>query len=81
MSIQAKVEEAIYQKLASSPWAIKHSELIMIMHPRTWQELLKEVMTKDDNSINRFDSELKYKGIKVYRSQDIEDLFTQIIVK
>lgn len=81
MSIQARVEEAIYQKLVSGPWAIKHSDLVMIMHPRAWQELLKEVMAKDDNSINRFDAEPKYKGIKVYRSQDIEHMFTQIIVK
>ena len=49
---------------------------LIVMHPKTWQDLVKEVFEGYDMSIKRHDPSLKYKGIRVLRSLDmVEGLF------
>ncbi len=69
--MQSKLENAISTFIFSHGW--KDISLI-IMHPKTWADLIKEA---DINvcrlTIYRYDSELKYKGIRVVRSSDMEE--------
>jgi hypothetical protein len=44
---------------------------IIVMHPQTWQDLVKEVTGKDGMAINRYDPDMRYRGIKVLMSLDL----------
>lgn len=44
---------------------------LIVMHPQTWVDLAKEVIGKDGMVINRYDPNMKYRGIKVLRSLDL----------
>ena len=44
---------------------------IIVMHPQTWIDLAKEVNDKFGMAINRYDPNLRYRGIKVLRSWDL----------
>jgi hypothetical protein len=43
----------------------------IVMHPQTWVDLVKEVTGKDGMVINKYDPNMKYRGIKVLRSLDL----------
>ena len=44
---------------------------LIVMHPQTWVDLVKEVTGKDGMAINIHDTNKKYRGIKVLRSLDL----------
>jgi hypothetical protein len=44
---------------------------LIIMHPKTWEDLRKESFMCDFSFMNRHSIVLKYRGIKVIRSYDI----------
>jgi len=69
MSLISKLEEELYQRIRQTG---KYCDLI-VMHPQTWVDLKKEVFDLDSTVINRHDPSLKYKGIRVIRSLDIEE--------
>lgn len=52
---------------------------LIVMNPDTWQNILREVISCDSVEIEKNNFLLKYKGIKVFRSQDIsKDIFELI---
>ncbi len=65
--IQDKLENQIHNVIMESAREPK----IIVMHPQTWVDLEKEVTGKDGIAINRYDPNMKYKGIKVLRSLDL----------
>ena len=65
--IQEKLENQIHNLIMETA---KEPKLI-VMHPQTWVDLVKEVTSKDDIAINRHDPNMKYRGIKVLRSFDL----------
>lgn len=70
--LQDKLENEIYVRISQTG---RECNLI-VMHPKTWQDLLKEVVESCGMAINRHDPSLKYRGIKVLRSLDMaEGLF------
>jgi len=66
--IQNCLENEIYTKVCKTG---KEPDLI-VMHPTTWQDLSKEIMSNDRLEINRHRLDLSYRGIKVIRSFDLE---------
>jgi len=65
--IQNKLENKIHNLIM-----VKLREpKIIIMHPKTWQDLVKEVTGSYLMAINVYDGDMKYKGIKVLRSLDL----------
>jgi hypothetical protein len=65
--IQDKLENQIYNVVMETAREPK----FIVMHPQTWDDLIKEVTGKDGMAINRYDPNLKYRGIKVLRSLDL----------
>ena len=70
--LQGKLENEMYARISQTG---RECNLI-VMHPKTWQDLFKEVVDSDGMAIYRHDPSLKYKGIRVLRSLDmVEGLF------
>lgn len=70
--LQEQLENEMYATISQTG---RECNLI-VMHPKTWQDLFKEVVGSDGISIYRHDQSLKYKGIRVLRSLDmVEGLF------
>jgi hypothetical protein len=67
--IQEKLENEMYARISQTG---RECNLI-VMHPRTWQDLLKEVIDSDGMAIYRHDPSLKYRGIQVLRSLDVAE--------
>lgn len=65
--IQDKLENQIHNVIMETGREPK----LIVMHPQTWVDLVKEVFWKDGMEINRFDQNMKYRGIKVLRSLDL----------
>lgn len=70
-NLEHKIRERIFQTGT-------HCEII-IMHPKTWQELKIEVFSSEGFEINRFDNSLLYRGIRVVRSLDIAEGIFEVI--
>ena len=66
MKLQTLLEEAIYNHLSGK----KYEPTLIVVHPRTYRELVAEI-----NQILSFHlgDNLKYRGIKVLRSHDVEE--------
>ena len=65
--IQDKLDNQIHNVIMETTRDPK----VIVMHPQTWDDLVKEVTGKDGMAIYRYDSNMKYKGIKVLRSLDL----------
>lgn len=65
--IQDKLENQIYNVIMETAREPK----LIVMHPQTWVDLVKEVTGKDGMAINIYDPNKKYRGIKVLRSLDL----------
>ena len=65
--IQNKLENKILNVIMETA----RNPKIIVMHPKTWEDLAKEVTGKDGMAINRHDPNMKYRGIKVLRSLDL----------
>lgn len=65
--IQDKLENQIHNLIVETA----REPRIIVMHPQTWVDLVKEVTRKDGMAINRHDPNMKYRGIKVLRSLDL----------
>ena len=65
--IQDKLENQIHNVIMETAREPK----LIVMHPQTWVDLVKEVTAKDGMAINRYDQNMKYRGIKVLRSLDL----------
>jgi hypothetical protein len=65
--IQDKLENQIHNVIMETAREPK----LIVMHPQTWVDLVKEVTGKDGMAINRYDPNMKYRGIKVLRSLDL----------
>jgi uncharacterized membrane protein len=65
--IQDKLENQIYNVIMETARVPK----LIVMHPQTWVDLVKEVTGKDGMAINIYDPNKKYRGIKVLRSLDL----------
>jgi hypothetical protein len=65
--IQDKLENQIHNLIMETAKEPK----IIVMHPQTWIKIAKEVTGKEGMAINRYDPNMKYKGIKVLRSLDL----------
>jgi hypothetical protein len=65
--IQDKLENQIHNVIMETAREPK----FIVMHPQTWVDLVKEVIAKDGMAINRYDQNMKYRGIKVLRSLDL----------
>ena len=65
--IQDKLENQIYNVIMETA----REPRLIVMHPQTWVDLVKEVTGKDGMAINRHDPNMKYRGIKVLRSLDL----------
>lgn len=65
--IQDKLENQIHNVIMETAREPK----LIVMHPQTWADLAKEVIGKDGMAINRYDPNMKYRGIKVLRSLDL----------
>lgn len=65
--IQDKLENQIHNVIMETAREPK----LIVMHPQTWVDLVKEVISKDGMAINRYDPNMKYRGIKVLRSLDL----------
>ena len=49
---------------------------LIVMHPKTWEYLCKDVWDSESMAIYKHDASLKYNGIRVLRSLDmVEGLF------
>lgn len=74
--IQDKLENQIYNVIMETAREPK----LIVMHPQTWIDLTKEVFGNNGMYINRYDSNMKYRGIKVIRSLDLlEGEFEMVI--
>jgi len=51
---------------------------LIVMHPKTWQHLFKEVVDADSMAIYQHEPNLKYKGIRVLRSLDLEEKIIEV---
>lgn len=65
--IQDKLENQIYNVIMETAREPK----LIVMHPQTWFDLVKEVNDKDGMEINIYNPNMKYRGIKVLRSLDL----------
>ena len=65
--IQDKLENQIYNLIMET----SRQPNIIVMHPQTWVDLVREVTGKDGMEINRLNPNKKYRGIKVLRSLDL----------
>ena len=65
--IQDKLEDQIFDVIHET----YREPRVIVMHHKTWFDLMKEVIGKNDMSINRYSSDMKYKGIKILRSEDV----------
>lgn len=65
--IQDKLENQIHNVIMETA----REPRLIVMHPQTWVDLVKEVICKDGMAINRYDQNMKYRGIKVLRSLDL----------
>ena len=65
--IQDKLENQIYNVFMETAREPK----LIVMHPQTWADLVKEVTGKDGLAINTYDPNKRYRGIKVLRSLDL----------
>jgi hypothetical protein len=65
--IQGKLENQIHNVITETA----REPRTIVMHPQTWENLINEVIIKDGMAINRFESNIKYRGIKVLRSLDL----------
>lgn len=65
--IQDKLENQIHNVIMETAREPK----LIVMHPQTWFDLVKEVTGKYGMAINRYDPNMKYRGIKVLRSLDL----------
>ena len=65
--IQDKLENQIHNVIMETAREPK----LIVMHPQTWIDLVKEVTGKDGMAINRYIQNMKYRGIKVLRSLDL----------
>lgn len=65
--IQDKLENQIHNVIMETAREPK----LIVMHPLTWENLAKEVIGKDGMTINKYDPNMKYRGIKVLRSLDL----------
>ena len=65
--IQDKLENQIHNVIMETAREPK----FIVMHPQTWVDLVKEVTGKDGMAINRYGTNMKYRGIKVLRSLDL----------
>jgi len=66
--IQDKLENQIHNVIMETAREPK----IIVMHPRTWQDLVKEITGEDGVAINRHYPDMRYyRGIKVLRSLDL----------
>lgn len=65
--IQDKLESQIHNVIMKTAREPK----IIVMHPQTWVDLVKEITGKDGIAINRHAPDMKYRGIKVLRSLDL----------
>ena len=65
--IQNKLKNQIHNVIMETERMPK----LIVMHPQTWVDLQKEVTGKDGVAINRYDPNMKYRGIKVLRSLDL----------
>ena len=65
--IQDKLENQIHNVIMETAREPK----LIVMHPQTWVDLVKEVTSKDGMAINIYDPNKKYRGIKVLRSLDL----------
>lgn len=65
--IQDKLENQIHNVIMETAREPK----IIVMHPQTWVDLVKEVTGKGGMAINGCDPNMKYRGIKVLRSLDL----------
>ena len=68
-SKQYRLENQIYKVIHETG----REPRVIIMHPKTWFDLMEEVIGKNDISINRHVSDMRYKGIKVIRSLDLSE--------
>jgi len=65
--IQDKLENQILNAMMDASREPK----VIVMHPKTWEDLVEEIIGKDGMDINRCDHNLNYRGIKVFRSLDL----------
>lgn len=65
--IQDKLENQIHNVIIETAREPK----LIVMHPQTWIDLVKEVIAKNGIEINIYDPNKKYRGIKVLRSLDL----------
>lgn len=65
--IQDKLENQIHNVIMETA----REPRLIVMHPQTWIDLAKEVTGKDSMAINRHDPNIKYRGIRVFRSLDL----------
>lgn len=70
--LQDKLENEIYSRIIQTGEGCD----LIVMHPKTWQDLIEEVVGSCSIAIRQHDPELKYRGIRVLRSLDmVEGLF------
>lgn len=69
MSLVSNLEYKLYEKISQTG---RECDLI-VMHPKTWQDLFQEIIYSDRMEISKFDPILKYRGIRVLRSLDIQE--------
>lgn len=67
--LQEKLENEMYARISQTG---RYCNLI-VMHPKTWQDLFKEVIDWDGMAIDRYEPSLKYRGIQVLRSLDVAE--------
>lgn len=70
-SIQSKLEDTIFSFVANHNRGVEH----IVMHPDTWEEVLKEIISSNGSSYHKSTEnmkDIKYKGIRVVRSTDVE---------
>lgn len=67
--IQSKLENQIHDKIMET----RREPNLIVMHPETWIDLVKEIFGKNGMEVNRQDQNMKYKGIKVLRSLDVNE--------
>jgi len=67
--IQDNLENEIRSRFHQTGKAVS----LIAMHPKTWEDLCKEVWATQKMAIDRHDGSFKYRGITVLRSLDMVD--------
>jgi hypothetical protein len=69
-----EVQDALEKKIHDVILETARSPKLIIMHPKTWTDLTREILGRDGCAVNPHDPNMAYKGIKILRSLDVKEL-------